>query len=889
MASATLHLLDEFAVEVDGTRLDVGGPRARALLARLALERGRPVPLDILIDDLWEDTSSRIRTTLRAYMSRLRATALGPWLSGGRGGYRLACDPDLVVDVWTLEDAMADSGTIERVRETLLAWRGAPLRGIGEPPFVSDARARIRRAADAARIRVARADLDAGRIDDALLTLHALRTSHPDDDDVLALVRTAEARATTADRAFLRIAGVGGGPSPLPREPVSGAVPADSSAAAPMSRRQGLPSPIAVMIGRRDERAAITAALDVARLITLTGAAGVGKTRLAVDWLSSDAAAGEEHIWFVAVGGLDGDRFGERIAATVGSPDHSPDGIAAHLADRRGILVLDGADAAGADAATLAVAVLSRARGLAVLTTSRRTLEVPGESVLRIDPLPLPEACDLFAARVVAGARPGADGDAVVELVDGLGRLPLAIELAAARAAVMPVEEVAESMLRDIDRSEANGELPLAVALRSSLALLTPDQRDTLRAVSGFAGLFTRESAAAVCSGHPRDSDLDRLVALSLVSAEDAAAAPMFRVPALIRRAVREGEHPDGDWSRRHRDWFVARAERAADDLIALDSASAVARIRAEWPDLVMAFDHAEQLGDRASCAAIAGGLLWFGVRSGRQQDVLDLARRADAVPGSADAASEARLRLSRGFLAYQLASMGEAARSISSAGEAAERSGDEALRALASAFAAYLITLDPRSPNDPAPVIAAALTELDHLPDAAASMVLLIAGQVQRASGRTREAVDLLERAGALATRCGHEWVALMAPVVAAKVHLDLRQGPPAVVTLVPVVQRSARQGDPVSLLIAASVLAGAAAVLGEDASGARIIGAVDAIGRRYGFDPRANEPADFELYLHRVREGLTPAEWRSAYALGLGCEVDELVELSESLVRRR
>ncbi len=92
-----------------------------------------------------------------------------------------------------------------------------------------------------------------------------------------------------------------------------------------------------------------------------------------------------------------------------------------------------------------------------------------------------------------------------------LGRLPLAIELAAARTAVMPLAEVADSMLREIDRSEEAGEPPLAAALRSSLALLTSEQRDTLRSLAGFAAPFTRGAAAAVCGERPRDRDLDQL------------------------------------------------------------------------------------------------------------------------------------------------------------------------------------------------------------------------------------------------------------------------------------------------------------------------------------------------------------------------------------------
>ncbi|KJQ54025.1 AfsR/SARP family transcriptional regulator [Microbacterium sp. SA39] len=885
MAPVHLQLLDDVAVTADGVRTALGGPRQRALVARLALDRGRTIPLDRLIDDLWDGGAPEIRTTLRAYMSRLRATALGPWLSGGRSGYRLADGPGLSVDLWSLEDAVARGAADDDVAvpHVLANWHDAPLGGIGAPPFVADARVRITRAVHTARLQAARAALEAGRIDSALLLLHPLRAAHPDDEDLLALVRVAETRAAVGDRAFhslaVRDASGEGATAVRPA-----AAPSHRMPASPMTRRTGIPGPIAGIVGRSEERAAITAALDVSRLVTLTGPAGVGKTRLAVDWLGTSAVAGEEHIWFVGLSAAAGGEVGERIASVVGAPAASAPGIAAHLADRRGILVLDGADAALAEVGAIATAVLSNARGLAVLCTARRTLGVPGESVLRIDPLPLADARALLAARL-----PGdpLEPDATDRLIEQLGRLPLAIELAAARAAVMPLDEVAGSMLRDLHRP-AEAESPLAAALRSSLEMLAPDQRDTLRAVAGFTGPFTRDAVAAVCGERDRDSDLDHLVASSLLAAEDSAAGPAFRVSELIRRAALRGATPDREWSRRHREWFAAQSTRASVELTAQGSAARIARVRSEWPDLVAAFDSAVRAEDRATAVAIAGGLLWFAVRSGRQQELLALTRRSSEIPGRADAAAEAQLCLARGFLAYQLGSMPEAAAWISSAREPAERSDDPGLRGLSRAFAAYLLTLAPRAAADPGRELAAALSDLDRMPDAAAAMVMLIGGQVHRGSRHTKEAIALLDRAETLASRCGHDWVALMAPVVAAKVHLDLRQGAPAIAALVPVVRRSADEGDPVSLLIAASVAAGAAAALGDDTTGARIIGAVDAIGRRYGFDPRANEPADFELYLHRVREGLTPAEWRSAYAHSLQCEVEELVDLTCSLSPR-
>ncbi len=94
----------------------------------------------------------------------------------------------------------------------------------------------------------------------------------------------------------------------------------------------------------------------------------------------------------VDVGGEPDATVAEVIASAVGAPDAAPEAIAEHLADRRGILVIDGAEGASAEVASVAVAVLARARGIAVLSTSRRTLGVPGESVLRVDPLPAEDA-----------------------------------------------------------------------------------------------------------------------------------------------------------------------------------------------------------------------------------------------------------------------------------------------------------------------------------------------------------------------------------------------------------------------------------------------------------------------------------------------------------------
>ncbi len=288
---ARVQLLDRIDVSVDGTRIEIGGPLPRGLIARLALERGAPVALDDLIDDLWAEPPAQARTTARAYMSRLRSTPLGLWLEGGAGrlsSRRRSWDGCRPLGVGGCR-AGASPPDSEEVRSLLMRWRDAPLQGDRDPPFAALARARVRSVVDRVRLLGVRADLAAGDNARALVTLQGLRAAHPDDDDVLALLHTARARADAGIERWRAWAEV-------PCRSVIAAVeltrcrmPRCPQVVCSVCRRRSRR-----LVGRREERAALTAALDVARLVTLTGAAGVGKTRLAVDWLGSDAVAGED-------------------------------------------------------------------------------------------------------------------------------------------------------------------------------------------------------------------------------------------------------------------------------------------------------------------------------------------------------------------------------------------------------------------------------------------------------------------------------------------------------------------------------------------------------------------------------------------------------------------
>jgi hypothetical protein len=480
----------------------------------------------------------------------------------------------------------------------------------------------------------------------------------------------------------------------------------------------------------------------------------------------------------------------------------------------------------------------------------------------------------LFALRV--GSSPD-DGE-VHALITALGGLPLAIEMAAARVVQTPPGSVIDMLL-----APRAGAASLDTALDTTIALLETAERDALCGLSEFRGPFTKDSAAAV--GRATEDKLEALIRWSLVGEELLGALRLFRVPEVIRRHVAARSVPPEGSRRRHTAWFAARALRAFHDLTTTDARVTWQRLDAERADIAAAFENAVTDGDRASALSIAAGLSWASLQSGTQQATLGLARRAAAVPGEAPPHIEAQARLGRGILAYQLGFVEEARVALDEAVACAMRAQIPDLLALAHAFSAYLHTLDPDGVER---AVSAVVAARDHVAGASAStraMVTLVSAQVERAAGDHSRALHDAQTAHALADRAGHSWVSLMSLVVEAKVRLDARDPHASLAAIFKALDEPGVLADPISALIAASVAAGAAAALGQDSAGARIVGAVDAIGLRYGFDPRANEPADFARYRRRVREGLSNEQWHDAYATGTSLTLVELVEETSRL----
>ncbi len=313
-------------------------------------------------------------------------------------------------------------------------------------------------------------------------------------------------------------------------------------------RSDNLPAEVTRFIGRQRELSAVTDAVEAHRLVTLRGTGGVGKTRLALRAAAGLRDAFADGCWLVRLSPL---RAPELLARTVsealGLPDEAAGDalavLAASLAEREVLLILDTCEHLNGACAELAAHLLSAAPGLRILATSRAPLGAPGERSLLISPLELPaddaraadaDAVSLFVDRAQAAAPDFAltaqNTPAVAELCRRLDGIPLALELAAVRLRVMPVEEI---LGRLSDRFRVLGSARTAndrhrtlhAAVSWSYDLCTPGERRLWAELSVFPGGFGLDAAERVCGPGAGDT-LRRLVEKSVVLLSPGGATP---------------------------------------------------------------------------------------------------------------------------------------------------------------------------------------------------------------------------------------------------------------------------------------------------------------------------------------------------------------------------
>jgi predicted ATPase/DNA-binding SARP family transcriptional activator len=727
--SLRVYLLGGFAVSVAGRRLPDDAwslRRAAALVKLLALAPGHRLPRDQIVDALWPDADPAAAANSLHRALYVARRALEPTAARGSAYLRLAGDVlslqapgGLWVDVdaftvaasaarrdrdpaayWTAverytgdllpddayEDWAADRReTLRQEHVALLLALANVCREQGEP---EQAIAALRRlvahepAHEAAHRGLMRLYAEAGQGDRALQQFQHLREALARDLDAAPdaesqrlydqILAHREHRRGEAGRPGSRgertAAPVPPRPRATPTPPVAGPTPPASN----------LPAALSSFIGRECELAEVRRLLGETRLLTLTGAGGVGKTRLALE--AARAATGDypDGVWLVELAALaDPTLVPQAMARVLGVAERPGEpvveAIVGRLTGKRALLVLDNCEHLVEACAALVDEVLRRCIEVRVLATSRERLRIAGESAWRVPSLALPgaaaltpvalagsDAVQLFVARAAA-AQPGwalTDGNAaaVAEICARLDGVPLALELAAARLRALSVAQVA-ARLDDAFRLLTGGSraaLPRQQTLRATIDwsydLLDEPERVVLRRLSVFAGGWTLEAAEAVCAGDGIEgwAVLDlvaQLVDKSLVVADAADDRVRHRLLETIRQYARDRlvETPEMAAVRdRHRAWCLALAEAAEPALWGNEHLVWLTRLEAEHDNLRAALAWSQEAAPSEGLRLAASLYHFWRVRGHQSEsrrwlnDLLALAPTPTAARGKA-------------------------------------------------------------------------------------------------------------------------------------------------------------------------------------------------------------------------------------------------------------
>jgi predicted ATPase/DNA-binding CsgD family transcriptional regulator len=365
-----------------------------------------------------------------------------------------------------------------------------------------------------------------------------------------------------------------------------------------------LPLELSSFVGREKELAEVKRLLKDTRLLTLTGSGGCGKTRLAVVAAGELAERFEDGVWLVELAPLvDPSLVPQAVASVLGArelPGRSlTETLSDYLGSRKVLLVLDNCEHLIGSCATLAEVLLRSCPELRVLTTSREALGIVGEVAWPVPSLSLPdlrrlpdteslpryESARLFVERAVAVkpdfALTEQNALAVAQVCYRLDGIPLALELAAARTKVLPVEQIYERLNNCFGLLSAGGRtaMPRHKTLHATMdwshELLSDAERTLFRRSSVFAGGFSLEAAESVCAGEDLERNevlelLSHLVDKSLVVVWEEDGETRYRLLETIRQYGREKLEESGEEGQvreRHAGYYLALAEEAEPEL----------------------------------------------------------------------------------------------------------------------------------------------------------------------------------------------------------------------------------------------------------------------------------------------------------------------------------
>ena len=632
--------------------------KVRSLLAQLAVDAGRVVPADRLIDNLWRDRlPANPAGALQTRVSQLRA-ALDVAEPGARRlvvsrppGYLLDVAAD-AVDAGRFEALLAEAAAagdprarVAALDDALALWRGPVLADFADEEFAREVTARLAELRLTAWEQRAEARLEFGEPGVLADELGDLVARHPLRERLRAAHlralyqagRQGEALAGYLDARARLVAELGVEPGPRLVALHQAMLEQDPSLGGAVEPPTNLPHLLGDLVGRDADIGEVRSLLAADRLVTLTGPGGVGKTRLALAVARQLVSGFPDGTWLVELAalpsGASADEVATLVAASVGIRDDVVTDLAGRLAEalraKRMLLVLDNCEHLAPAAAELAAMLLRAAPGLRVLATSQRPLGVAGELLRAVPTLAEPSAVELFVARAAAGAPDFAlnadNADAVTAICHRLDGIPLALELAATRVRAWGVHEVL-ARLDDRFRVLTAGhtgaparQRTLRAVLDWSWDLLTEAEQTVLRRLSVHVDGWTLRAAEAVSGGDDLDVPdvLARLVDRSLVTVAPVD-PPRYRLLESVAEYSSEKLREAGEAAEvrlRHREHYARLAAAADPHLRGPKQRTWLRILDAEAANLRAAIDHAVHDGE---ALPLVESLAWYWVLRGR-------------------------------------------------------------------------------------------------------------------------------------------------------------------------------------------------------------------------------------------------------------------------------
>lgn len=648
------RVLGPVNVEKDGETLDLGSRKQKTILGVLVANADKPVSSDMCLQAAWgEDVPSGAVRSLHTYVSNLRRI-IDPErteiIEGLDGGYRLNVPAGASVD-W-IEFEQAEGGDPDTLRSALDLWRGRPFEDIeadwARPVLTSWEQQRLSYA-----LEWADATLERGEHEKVLPVLEELLEEYPLQEAVASRLmlgqyrsgRQAEALNTHKRLRSRLVEELGIDPSPEVQELEERILNQDPTLLPSPGTPTNVPAPADATIGRAVESEALTGFLEATRLLTITGAGGVGKTTAARDLARARLADYPDGVWWFELAPINDPSvvLGEIIGAMRLPPAQSEDALdylCRKLTGTRTLLVFDNCEHLIETVAQIVAKVLAVDEGVTVLATSREPLLVSGELTWALPPLASPDESVATAAGVLA-TDAGAffvaktrqalpefsvtdeNTSRIASICRRLDGLPFALELAAARLRSMGLSEL-EGRLDDRfklltggSRSEVPHHQTLRGTVEWSYELLSTDEQTLYAELSAFRGGFDAEAVEAVSDVEDPLPALDSLVTHSLLFAEHRSKGTRYQMLESVREHGQELLVVSDRYEevrRAHLEWVGNLVREGARKLETTEGAEWSERFREETANIRAALAFAVE-HDPLTGAAICGGLsrYWYG------------------------------------------------------------------------------------------------------------------------------------------------------------------------------------------------------------------------------------------------------------------------------------